>query len=129
MNWKIITTGFTIWISLLVSILMIGRAYNPPLEDQNTSLIKAELAQHPELPTEEALLQANPLLQRVKHLLESRSMIYCRMQDMLRSPTTLYSQEMELERKKCQENIQKLTQKITTLLRRWEAYNEHQSHY
>lgn len=127
MNWKAIMAGFAIWISLLVIILMIGRTYKPPLEDRYTFLMNAELAQHPELPTEAALLKAHPLLQKVKHLLERRSRIYCRMQDMLRSPATLYSREMELERKKCQENIQKLTQEIIALLKQWEAYNEHPS--
>ncbi len=106
-------------ISIIVLAVMIMRQEydgSVTLEDRYQQLLNIELATHPPSSSKEVLLKANPVLVELSQLLTQRKALQFAMNDLTRSPAPMQVQGMECERKRCQQQIQRVEQRISYLL-------------
>ncbi|MEO0334606.1 MAG: hypothetical protein AAF223_23530 [Bacteroidota bacterium] len=118
---KLVLVVVTNIIALAVIITRPKYEGSITLEDRYHQLLKIEQTTHPPNSTEEMILRANPALAELNKLLAQRKALQFVMNDLMRSPAPMQAQRMEYERKRCQQRIQRLEQRITYLLKQQKA--------
>jgi len=116
--------------SIIVLAVMITRQeYDGSItpEARYQQLLRIEMATYPPGSSEEVILQAKPILAELSQLLTQRKELQFAMNDLTRIPAPMQVQGMEYERKRCQQQIQRVEQRIEYLLQQQETiYAERQ---
>lgn len=111
-------------ISIIVLAVILTRLEydgSSTLEDRYQQLLKIAQAIHPSGSSEEVILKANPVLAELSELLARRKALQFAINDLTRSPAPMQVQGMEHERKRCQQQIQRVEQRMIYLLEQHET--------
>ncbi|MEM8969830.1 MAG: hypothetical protein AAGE93_25660 [Bacteroidota bacterium] len=118
---KLVLVVATSIIVLAVMITQLG--YNSSITPgaRYQQLLETELATQPLGSSEEAILETNPVLAELSQLLTQRKVLQFAMNDLTRSPAPMQIQGIEYKRKRYQQQIQRIEQRISYLLEQQEA--------